>query len=201
MLAEQDVQRANARLREAIESITEGFALYDSDDRLVLFNENYRMALEGISDLLAPGAQFEDLFRALVERGHVIVPDGRVQEWINDRLREHRTPGLKREYRTRDGQWIEVHEYVTGDGGTAIIRSDITERKRAEEALFEEKERALVTLHSIGDGVITTDANGAVEYLNPISEALTEWTCDEAQGASLGTVYKNRPRGEPRSGA
>jgi PAS domain S-box-containing protein len=53
---------------------------------------------------------------------------------------------------------------------------DITERKHAEEALFQEKERAEVTLKSIGDGVITTDAEGVVQYLNPVATALTGWT-------------------------
>ena len=43
------------------------------------------------------------------------------------------------------------------------------ERHRAEEALYQERERALTTLHSIGDGVITTDPDGLVEYLNPVA--------------------------------
>jgi diguanylate cyclase (GGDEF)-like protein/PAS domain S-box-containing protein len=67
---------------------------------------------------------------------------------------------------------------------------DITERKRAEEALFEEKERAQVTLHSIGDAVITADAHGVVEYLNPVAEALSGWTTAEARGRPLNEVFR-----------
>ena len=52
-------------------------------------------------------------------------------------------------------------------------------------ALFHEKERAEVTLHSIGDGVVTTDASGRVEYLNPVAEKLTGWTLPEARGLPL----------------
>ena len=52
-------------------------------------------------------------------------------------------------------------------------------------ALFHEKERAEVTLHSIGDGVVTTDASGNVEYLNPVAEKLTGWTLPEARGLPL----------------
>jgi diguanylate cyclase (GGDEF)-like protein/PAS domain S-box-containing protein len=70
------------------------------------------------------------------------------------------------------------------------IDKDITERKRAEEALFEAKERAQVTLHSIGDAVITTDAHAVVDYLNPVAEALTSWTMAEAQGRPLSEVFR-----------
>ena len=54
--------------------------------------------------------------------------------------------------------------------------ADITERKRAEQAVFAEKERAQVTLQSIGDAVISTDAEGRIEYINPVAESLTAWT-------------------------
>ena len=83
--------------------------------------------------------------------------------------------------------------------GTTGIARDVTERKRAEEALFEEKERALVTLHSIGDAVITTDAKGMVTYLNRVAEALTGWSPAEAQGLPLDTVFRivDEGTGEP----
>ena len=62
------------------------------------------------------------------------------------------------------------------------------DRRRAEEALYQERERALITLHSIGDGVITTDANGRVDYMNPVAENVTGWTYGEAQGYPLTEV-------------
>lgn len=55
--------------------------------------------------------------------------------------------------------------------------------------LFKEKEKALVTLHSIGDGVITTDTDGWVEYLNPIAEKLTGYTSAESRGKHLKDVF------------
>ncbi|MBW4615870.1 MAG: PAS domain S-box protein [Desmonostoc vinosum HA7617-LM4] len=72
-------------------------------------------------------------------------------------------------------------------GGVAV---DITERKRMEEALFQEKELAQVTLHSIGDAVITTDAIGKIEYFNPIAENLTGWSQQEVRGLPLVEVFK-----------
>lgn len=57
-------------------------------------------------------------------------------------------------------------------------------------AIWEEKERAQVTLHSIGDAVITTDARGKVEFLNPVAENLTGWSSEEAKGLPLTEVFK-----------
>ncbi len=63
-------------------------------------------------------------------------------------------------------------------------------QKRVEEALFEEKERAQVTLACIGDAVITTDQSGRIAYLNATAEALTGWGVDEARGQPLGNVFR-----------
>ena len=67
---------------------------------------------------------------------------------------------------------------------------DISSRRRVESALFEEKERAQVTLHSIGDAVITMDDQGWVEYMNPVAENLTGWKAHEAKGQSIAAVFK-----------
>ncbi len=70
------------------------------------------------------------------------------------------------------------------------ISVDITEIKEAENALKEERERAEVTLSSIGDGVIRSGANGRIDYLNPAAEKLTGWSNDEAKGRRLDEIYK-----------
>ncbi|BAN34959.1 hypothetical protein SCD_n01125 [Sulfuricella denitrificans skB26] len=66
---------------------------------------------------------------------------------------------------------------------------DITSLKQAEAELRAEKVRAQVTLSSIGDAVITTDAMGRVEYLNPVAEQLTGWASWEAHGLELQKVF------------
>ena len=65
----------------------------------------------------------------------------------------------------------------------------ILERAAIEEALFVERERAQVTLNSIGDGVITTDEQGKVTYLNPVAARMTGWSHDEASGRMLSDVF------------
>jgi len=83
--------------------------------------------------------------------------------------------------------------------GSRLIIHDVTERKRIEDALYEEKERAQITLRSIGDAVITTTKNGIVDFLNPIAEALTGWCLDEAIGQPLDAVFHvvNEQTGKP----
>ncbi|OFZ67140.1 MAG: hypothetical protein A2V79_11035 [Betaproteobacteria bacterium RBG_16_56_24] len=69
------------------------------------------------------------------------------------------------------------------------LQDEIEQRQRTEMQLFDAKERAEVTLHSIGDAVISTDAAGCIEYLNPMAEKLTGWTRAEAVGRPLTEVF------------
>jgi diguanylate cyclase (GGDEF)-like protein/PAS domain S-box-containing protein len=99
--------------------------------------------------------------------------------------------------RRRDGTVITVVENarVVRDADGAIAGyegtlADITERKRAELQLSDEKEKAQVTLQSIGDAVITADAEGRIEYLNPVAEALTGWASLEAAGRPVAEIIQ-----------
>ena len=101
------------------------------------------------------------------------------------------------EYRLRrkDGREIVVLENsraVYDDDGNIVAHegtiTDITERKRAETRVFEEKERAQVTLQSIGDGVITTDADGNIDYINPVAQDLTGWEMRNAHGTLISEI-------------
>lgn len=67
--------------------------------------------------------------------------------------------------------------------------ADITDKKLADAQLFAEKDRAQVTLASIGDAVITTDSAGIVDYLNPLAEQLTGWRSAEALGKRIESVF------------
>ncbi|HUG72963.1 MAG TPA: EAL domain-containing protein [Steroidobacteraceae bacterium] len=70
------------------------------------------------------------------------------------------------------------------------VELDITERKLYEEALFREKESAQITLQAIGDGVITTDADSLIDYINPVAENLTGWRLEDAMGRNVDEVFR-----------
>jgi diguanylate cyclase (GGDEF)-like protein/PAS domain S-box-containing protein len=99
--------------------------------------------------------------------------------------------------RRRDGQWRWMQCRAKGllDAKGRLrrlvgVETDITEQKVYEEALFREKESAQITLQSIGDGVVTTDAQCNIEYMNPIAEELTGWSIDDATGSPIDEVFR-----------
>jgi len=144
--AEQARLRSERRLAEAIESISEGFACYDGEDRLVICNSRYRdIMYPGIDVDLSAGTSFEDIIRRAVERGYVKDAEGRVEEWIAERLQQHRNPGEPQVQRRNNGRWIMVSERRTDDGGTVAVYSDITELKQREQDLTD-KSNALAAL-------------------------------------------------------
>jgi PAS domain S-box-containing protein len=92
------------------------------------------------------------------------------------------------------GFYFEIHYSPLRDengqiSGTIGVAFDVTERKRAEEALAAEKERLSVTLRSIGDGVIATDASGQVVLVSEAAERMIGWTLEEAEGKPLSEVF------------
>ncbi len=74
--------------------------------------------------------------------------------------------------------------------GTIWVVNDISERKKAEELLIAERNKANVTLSSIGDAVITTDTYGIVEYMNPVAATLVGLTLEQAVGKPLVEVFR-----------
>ncbi|MBE9114500.1 EAL domain-containing protein [Lusitaniella coriacea LEGE 07157] len=93
------------------------------------------------------------------------------------------------------GDWVRWESYPWHNGkgeigGIMAFMEVLTDRKRLEEKLRQEREWAQVTLKSIGDAVITTDANGIIRELNPVAEQLTGWSAREAQGRPSSEVVR-----------
>ena len=139
-LAQESAAIAKAsddRLRDAIDAMSEGFALFDADERLVMCNEPYRQSLprSAKNGLLTPGTKLEDIIKHNINLGFVpsIYENG--EEYLEKRLAAFRNPSGPIEFRTTNGHWIRFEERKTSDGGTVGIRTDITERKKTEEQL------------------------------------------------------------------
>jgi diguanylate cyclase (GGDEF)-like protein/PAS domain S-box-containing protein len=121
---------------------------------------------------------------------------------VQSAIREHvaaKTPIFESIHRMRhrNGEWrwvisrakaqLDVHGRLLRLVGVEL---DITERKLYEEALFREKESAQITLQSIGDGVITTDADSTIDYINPVAEQLTGWRLEDAMGRPVEEIFR-----------
>jgi diguanylate cyclase (GGDEF)-like protein/PAS domain S-box-containing protein len=131
---------------------------------------------------------------------NLVHPDdiARVQSAMRQHL-EGKTPFFESVHRMRhqsgDWRWMKSRaKGVVDDNGRLLrllgVEVDITERKLYEDALFREKESAQITLQSIGDGVITTDAACNVEYINPVAEELTGWKVDDASGRPIDEIFR-----------
>ncbi len=128
-------EQAEALLRDAVDSMSEGFVIYDREDRFVMCNDAYRQIYAANADSLVPGASFESILRHALARGENVEARGREAEWLAQRLRVHREATCAVEERPRDGFWILANERRMKNGGIAGLRVDITDLKQAQEAL------------------------------------------------------------------
>lgn len=132
ILTERRAALAHQRLLDAIEAMPESVLLCDAEDRIVLCNSATYTRLPWCKTLLEPGMKFEDVLRDIAFTGAVGTARGREESWIRETLQRHRLADGRRRYRRTDGRWVEITERKTADGGTMVIRADITEEKRAE---------------------------------------------------------------------
>jgi len=131
---EQRLQQGEALLQDAVASISDGFALYDKDDRLILHNSTYVDTFEDLDTAFLPGTSLEEGLRLVVDRGHVVDAREDPEGWIQKRLQNHRQhKPTEMKISGRRDRWFLVTEYPTREGGTVIVRTDITERKQMEE--------------------------------------------------------------------
>ena len=142
----------------------------------------------------------EDQEDVLPDWYRLVHPDdmARVQAKMREHL-EGKTEFFESVHRMKhqngEWRWMTSRAKARQDEKGRLIRLlgvevDITERKLYEEALFREKESAQITLRSIGDGVITTDAECNVEYINPVAEELTGWKVDDANRRPIDEIFR-----------
>jgi diguanylate cyclase (GGDEF)-like protein/PAS domain S-box-containing protein len=129
-------QRAQAQLRQAIESLADGFVLWDAADRLVLCNQRYRDLYPALAGHIRPGIGFAELISRLAERGAIPEALGREAAWVAERARQRREQAVELvERRLTNGRWMQISGHRTADGGIVTVHSDITEFKRQAEEL------------------------------------------------------------------
>lgn len=172
IVAQEQTRHANDRLIDAIESLAEGFALYDKDDRLVLANSRYRQMHAVSADVLVPGVNWFDFLRVTAERNQFRIPGGNIDTWLAERARD-RHEFRQQEFQHSTGEWAYVSNCPTRDGGFVVTRVDISERKKAELAAKEADELVRKVLEACPVAIqMTRAADGELLYRSPASVAL-----------------------------
>jgi PAS domain S-box-containing protein len=184
------LSRAHETLEDAVESLSEGFALYDADDRLVLCNQYYRDVHRDCEDVLKPGMQFDDMVRTLFERGAYSASATREQaeKWLADYAEMRRGAGsiIDFEYENRLGRWYSYSSQPTRQGGRVATVSDITQRKRMERALRDSE--AVVRQILEASPVTLTMArisDGHILYESPVAERVFKYDAAQGYGTTL----------------
>jgi diguanylate cyclase (GGDEF)-like protein/PAS domain S-box-containing protein len=182
-LAEEALRSSESKFRGLFESIAEGVYQSTRDGRVLSVNPAY---------LHIFGFESAEEVYALPNVAALYWDPADRAEFVRRLDAEDEIRNAEYLARRRDGQQLVILENsralrdasgrVIGYEGTI---NDITERKRAEQAVFAEKERAQVTLQSIGDAVISTSAEGRIEYMNPVAESLTGWTMEESRNRPI----------------
>ena len=143
VLSRKSMETLQQRFLDALDSTSEGIALWDAEDRLVLFNENYRQRVEkAVPGLLRKGITFEEFIRKGGTYGLYGLLGDEQENFIQQRLIDHRSPPSSRVHEMSDGQWVQVNEYPTREGGVILVRRVITEQVMHERELTTAKEHA-----------------------------------------------------------
>lgn len=155
--ASEQAELAHQNLVDAIESISDGFVLFDRDQRIVLFNRHFQNFWQSNGSFLSVGNSLQDVRRA-IERSDLVV--------------ETQRSGPQRTlYRLRTGRWLQATRRPTRDEGLVILYTDITELKRREtrrrEAELAQKTRLLQqTVDNLQQGVAMASGEGVLELWN-----------------------------------
>ena len=137
MEREAEIRTAEERLTDAIESISQGFILYDADDRLILTNSKYREFFPELRDQLKPGTSFEAIVRAAAEK--IFFED--VEDFTEKRIAWRRKPEEPYKVHRVGDRWLMNNERPTRAGGTVSVWTDITDLRERDEALMLSEQR------------------------------------------------------------
>lgn len=162
--ANRATEAARQNLANAIETIQEGFALFDADDVLVMCNSRFGMHMLDVREHLKPGLRFDDYIERVSRSRFLELPAGESPaDWAVARRRRHQDQHVIFNVRMVWDRWVQVSEHRTADGGTVILQTDVTEIIRLERSergkMLDDQARVIrATLDHISQGVCIFDA-------------------------------------------
>ena len=155
----QIAANARQRMTQALDVMAEGFALFDADEKLVVFNRKYVECRGRVAELIVRGASYETLLAEEIRRGAFDVRGRTFETYLASALKRHRNPGIPTEVHLADGCWHLINETRTVDGGIVQTRSDITQLKQRE-ADLRHLTRELHTRNSMFDAILESMSQG-----------------------------------------
>jgi len=132
--AEAFAVTARQQLLAAVESLADGFVLYDAEDRLVMANQSYRDIYTDEEAISTPGQSFADIVRRCIARGDYLDAAGREEEFFEERMALHRSASTSVEHRLSEGRVVRIEERCLPDGGRVGLHVLVTDLHRAREA-------------------------------------------------------------------
>lgn len=126
------LRRMQESLLTAIEAVPVGLAVFDADDRYVLWNDRYAEFCGGIAEGIGPSIGFVDVLRAGLACGQYPDAVGREEEWLQERQAQRDSPLASLEHRISGNRWVRHEERRTADGGRVRVCIDVTELKQRE---------------------------------------------------------------------
>ncbi|MEE8445631.1 MAG: PAS domain S-box protein, partial [Alphaproteobacteria bacterium] len=173
-------------LIDALEGATDGFAVFDADDRLVLCNQTYRNLNPAAAPVIREGARFEDILRAGIDNTGGAPAGGDAREdWIADRLTMHRQGATELLNRAPDGRWVRVIERRTRDGGIISVLSDVTDMKRREQALAASESRFRSVAESSPEALVIVGPDEKIVFWNQAAARLFGYGATEIIGKTI----------------
>ena len=173
-LARDVAERSWARLRDAVESITEAFALFDADGKLVLNNRNWEVFYPWLEGGLTTETTLTEIREANADQVQYQYADKDLE--IDQETAAQQSGNYLEQL--DDGRWFLASDNQTSDGGRACVRVDVTESKRAELEL----RKLGRALEQNPASVMITDPRGRIEYVNPKFEEISGYSAAEVIG-------------------
>jgi len=145
----EELDRTRRQLEDALESIAEGFVLFDPQDRIVMCNSHYRAWFTDLAHLVRPGNTFESFMRAAVESGMFPAATKDPEGFMAAILARRRNPTGPREQYLSSGIWLQVSDYRMKDGSHVGVYTDITEQKQRQAEIAQAKGEAEAALERL----------------------------------------------------